>query len=145
MGDISAIKVVERNIEIVDPGTGDRIGVRIGLRSLDDDTMKKTKDRIQKEANYLARRNKDFEPDQIEANANDVAFSAMSGWEWYDVTPEKDRGEDYKPDPATFKGEIPAFNRNTVHKVLSELFWMRNQIMAELNDDKAFFTTFKPI
>lgn len=126
--DLAAIKPVEGILEIVHPGNGELLGIKVPLRSLDDDAMKKAKLKIQNDEKVLQRKGKGgFTAEQVEANTNLLAFTAMTGWSWM--------GD------ANFHGEKPAFNVATVYKVFEELPWFRDQIVEKIGDTKSFFTT----
>ena len=134
--DIATIKPQERIIEMVFPGTEVPVGIRVTLKSLDDEALKATKRAIRDRATYLEQRGKGFKAIDLEENANTLIFKAMSGWEWY--APED--GEQ-----ATFKGEIPDFNKRNVDAVLDEVSWFGAQLAKELDDTAAFFRRSKPI
>jgi len=125
MTDISAIKPVERTVEIKHPGGGALLGIRVKLMSIDDERMQRARRKIEDRRLHLAKRNKTFTADEIDENKNFVYFTAMTGWEWYD--------------DATFHDEIPEFNQRNVYAVFTELPWFRDQIENELGETEAFF------
>lgn len=129
--DISEIKVSTRTIEIKHPKTGDNLGIRVTLKSLDDDTMTKTKRTITDRRLYLEQRGKSFKAEEIEENKNNLLVAAMTDWEWYKPTDDQDA--------PTFHGETPAFNNRTIRAVFGELAWFRDQVSEELGESKAFF------
>lgn len=125
--DLSAIKPVEGILEIVHPGSNEKLGIKVSLLSLDDDALKKVKLKIQNEEKTLGRRGKSFTAEQVDANTSLIAFTAMTGWSW-----END---------ASFHGDKPAFTIANVNKVFDELPWFRDQITEKVGDTKSFFTT----
>jgi len=132
MTDISAIKSAERMVEIVHPATKEPLEIRVTLMSLDDERMKKIKRSITDRRLHLEARGKHFKADEIEDNRNALAFSAMTGWEWY--------GKD-----VSFKGKKPDFNRASVYAVFDELNWFRDQIETEISETKDFFAVSETI
>lgn len=133
MADIASVKPIERTIEIKHPGTGENVGIRVQLMSADDPRMKGVNRRIQDQRLQLESKGKAFKSDDLENNLNTICFKAMIGWTWYDTG----NGDG----PTTFNGEVPEFNRANVFAVLKELSWFENQIVTEISDEKAFFTT----
>lgn len=132
MTDISAIKTVERVVEITHPATKEPLGIRVSLMSIDDPRMKKLKRQITDRRLQLEARGKHFKADDIDENRNALAFSAMTGWEWY--------GKD-----VSFKGNKPAFDRVSVYAVFDELTWFRDHIETEISETKDFFAVSETI
>lgn len=123
--ELSEIAPSERTIEIVNPGTGEEVGVSVTIMSMDDERMKTARRLIQNRALQLQNKGKTFKADEVEDNKLNLLYSAITSWVW--------RGD------ATFNGEKPELNRKNVYAVLTKLYWMREQIEAELADEKAFF------
>lgn len=123
--DINEIKPTDRTIDIVHPATGDKLGITVTILSIKDPELKEIKRKMTDERLRLEQRGKTFKAREIESNTNILLFKAMRDWSW--------EGE------ATFKGEKPEFNRKNVLEVLEELEWLRDQIDAEVSDEKAFF------
>jgi hypothetical protein len=144
MADLSQIKSGDRIIEINNPATGEPIGVRVNVMSIDDDRMQKVKRRITDERLRLEQRGKVFKAEEIEENRNNILFTAMIGWEWYNPTGKSgDKG--YDPDAqATFGDDIPAFDRRSVITVFNALPWFADQVNEAVGDTKAFFSNSKP-
>ena len=125
--DISNIKSSERIIEILHPKTGEELGISVTVMSYDDDRMKKIRRKILDRRLHLEARGKHFKSEELNENANDLCFNAMTGWEW--------RGD------AVFHGKKPEFTRASVTAVFEELSWFRDQIDNAIGDEKAFFAT----
>lgn len=127
--DLTEILPSERVVEILHPGTEEPIGVRVTLMSITDERLKKLKRKFQDERLRLEARGKNFKSDELEENRDELAFKAMTSWDWY--------GD------ATFNGKKPEFNQANVLAVLQKLVWFRDQIEAEIGDEKSFFSPSK--
>lgn len=123
--DIANLKPSERTIEITDPTTGENLGIRINMVSIDDDRLKAIKRKITDERLRLSQRNKSFTAEQVENNANRILWTAVTGWEWY--------GKD-----VNFLGEVPEFSQRNFYAVLETLPWFRDQLNEEIEDRAAF-------
>lgn len=138
--DFNELKPAERQIEILSPGKQVAIGVRVSILHIADDRLKKLKRSFQDERYRLESKGKQFKAETFEDNANELAFAAMTGWEWYNPTGAKgDKGYD-ETKAANWKGEIPAFTKKNVFDMFDALPWFRDQIGKEIGDDEAFFT-----
>lgn len=138
--DLSALKPVERSIEITNPGTGEPLGVRVTIMSIDDDRLKRQKRAIRDEANRLAAKGKSMRAEQEEENSRSLLFAATTGWEWYNPTgKEGDEGFDESAAP-NFNGEVPEYNQKNFMNVIKTLPWFATQLVAEIDEERAFFT-----
>lgn len=125
--DLANIKPAEEIIrEIVHPGSGKEIGIRVSVRSIDDEKMKPIRREIQNRRIKLEQRGKSFNADQLEENNNRLLFKAMTGWDWY--------GKDID-----FHGDKPAFNEDNVMRLFDEATWFRDQIQEMVGETKDFF------
>jgi len=124
--DLSEIKPVERMIDIIHPSTGEEVGLKVTVVSIDDERLKRVKRKIQDESIRLQNKNKSFKAEDIEDNRLKLVFAAMTSWQWV--------GE------ATFHGEKPEFNLKNVKELFKELPWVQEQIENEVSDQAAFFT-----
>lgn len=131
MTDLTTITPIEQTLEIVHPATGQLLGVRVALISLDDERTKRTKRTIADQRLKLEARGKNFKAVDIEDNQRTLLFACMTGWEWYEP-------EDGVPAP-TFEGEVPNFNRKSVMAVFEKLPWFADQIDEALGETKSFF------
>lgn len=123
--DISSIKPAERIIEILHPGTGEKLGITVSVISLNDERLNQVRRRIQNKRIDLEKRGKTFKADDIEENEFELFVATMTGWSW--------EGDN------TFNGEKPAFNERNVKAVLKELPWFKDQVREAIGDEKAFF------
>ena len=130
--DLSTIKPSERTIEIEHPATGQPLGVRVTVVSLDDDRLKRTKRNITDESLKLQAKGKSFKVEELERNSKALLFGATTGWEWYSPTGDK-------KDAPTFEGSVPEYNQKNFYAVIDALPWFGEQIREALEDSKGFF------
>lgn len=128
--DLSSIKPTERTVEIKHPGTGNPLGIRVNVVSIEDERLKPLRRMFADEALKREQKGKSAKSADIEANANQLLFRATTGWEWY----EPEGGE-----MPTFHDEVPEFNQKNFMAIVKELPWFGTQISEELDDTKAFF------
>lgn len=137
--DLSVIKPTERNIEVKHPGTGEPIGVRISLISMDDDRMKKLRRSLTDQAQKAAQKGKALLADDLEANSNLILWTAATRWHWYNPT-GKEGDEGYEADAMPdFHGEVPEFTQKNFMAMITELVWIKRQLTEELDELKDFF------
>lgn len=138
--DIGNIKPTERTVEIKHPGTGQPLGVRVTVMSINDDRLSRQKRAFRDEANRLASKGKYMKADQEEENSNMLLFAATTGWTWYNPTGEEgDAGYDADAMPQ-FNGGQPEYNQRNFFEVVRNLPWFGAQLIAEIDDEKGFFT-----
>ena len=143
--ELTNLKPTDRTIEITSPVSGAPIGVRVRVMSIEDDRLKRIKRQITDEKLKLDARNKAFKADELERNANMLAFNATLGWEWYNPTGEPG-DESYDPDRMpSFKGEQPEYNQKNFIEIVTELPWFGEQIQQEIGETKSFFDNSKTI
>lgn len=89
--DLSTIRPNEDILEITHPKTDAILGVRVGLRSIDDEALQRVKRQIRDARNRLHARNKNFTAKEEEENEKLLIFTAMTFWEWYipEIEPER--------------------------------------------------------
>ena len=146
MTDISNIKMTDRMVEIVHPGTGEKLGIRVNIISIDDERMMKVKRGITDRRLYLEARGKTFKADEIEENKNNLLLAAIIGWEWYAQEAVKDDNGKViieARECPQFNGEIPEFNRRNVTAVITDLPWFANQINDAIGETDSFFRNSK--
>lgn len=147
MADLLSIKMTDRTIEITHPGTGENIGLRCTLCSINDDRMTKIKRRITDRRLHLESRGGRFKADEIEENKNDLLVNALISWEWYEQEEVKDEKgiviTEYRERP-TFDGEVPSLNPRNVLAVITALPWIGSQLNDTLGETESFFENSKP-
>lgn len=139
--ELSKLKPSERKIEILNPGTKEPIGLRVDIVHVDDERLKKLKRSIQDSRVRLESKGKFFKAEDIENNTDELVFTAMTAWEWYNPTGvQGDKGFDAEKQPK-WNGEVnPAFSRKTVMEMFTALPWFRDQLLKEMGDEEAFFS-----
>jgi len=137
--DLADLKPVERTIEILHPGTELPIGLRVTLRSIEDDEMKSIKRQITDNSLKLQAKNKAIKAEELERNQHMLMYRATIDWEWYNPTgKEGDKG--YDPDAMPdFNGEQPGYNQKNFLAIANELYWFGEQVQEAIGDTKAFF------
>lgn len=137
--ELTALKPIDRIVEITNPATGAPIGLRVRVMSLEDDRLKRIKRQITDESLKLQAKGKAFKADEIERNAHMLMFGGTLGWEWYNPTgKEGDEGYDAEAMPE-FYGEQPDYNQKNFIAVITELPWIGEQIQEVIGDTKGFF------
>lgn len=134
MGNLSGIKPNERIIEMLHPNDGKKLGVTVTLMSMDDERYIRTKRYYQDQSLKRQQSGRPFKAEEVEANTDNVVFSAMTGWKW-------EKNED--GEEATFgpgEGIKPEFTKKNVLEVFKELPWFRRQLDEELGDTINFYT-----
>lgn len=133
--DIANIASGDRTFEIVNPGNGENLGVRITVCSVDDSRMVKIKRKISDDRLVLERRNKSFTASDIDENNIKMLLVAVLGWEWYSPTGNE-------ADQAKYNGEVPDFTPANLRAILSDkrIPWFRAQINEEISDTESFFS-----
>lgn len=123
--DICEIKPVQREIDIVHPASGEPLGIKVTVLSLNDPKMSYLKRRIVNQRLELERRGKTFKADDIEENNVALLIAAMVDWKW--------EGD------IDFQGEKPEFNEKNIKEVFKSLPWFKNQISEAVGDEESFF------
>lgn len=164
--DIAELKPVEDIFEIRHPRTNELVGIRVGLRSIEDEALQKVKRRIRNEQIKLGSKNKSFDSEQEDENERLLVFTAMTFWEWYApviepekivpaktelrINPDTKKEETIEIEPAktiaavigekpTFHGEVPTFSQAMVYKVFKELPWFLDALSDKCAEKKSFF------
>lgn len=123
--ELSKIKPSERFIEILHPGTGEKIGIKVSLVSLKDERISNVRRKIQNKNLERETRRETITTEELENNSFHLVFNCMTSWDWYgDIT---------------FENTKPEFTEANVKKVFKELNWFQEQIEKALDDSKAFF------
>jgi hypothetical protein len=146
MTDISTIKTTDRVIDILHPGTGDKLGIRVCVVSIDDDRLTKAKRAITDRRLHLEARAKNFKAEELEENKNNLLLAAIIGWEWYaqdEVKDDNGKVITEARERPSFNGEVPEFNRRNVLAVISDLPWFATQINEAIGETDTFFSNSK--
>lgn len=131
--DISKIKPQTQTVEITHPATKQPIGIRVVLRSLQDEELKAMRRSQEDKAFARESKNKAIKADQFHEDLNQTIFRSIVSWEFYKAKGEKTS--------ASWKGnEKPDLNRKTVHEMLEELEWFKEQLSEVLSETEGFFT-----
>lgn len=130
--DINSIHIVERIIEIKYPDDETKLlGVRVGLKSINDPSMKHVKRSITNRRLSLEAKGKHFKADEIEDNRDNIVFDAMTSWEWYNCK--------------FIDGSLnPPFNKKNALDTFEKHYWFRNQLDEALAEEERFFEVSKP-
>ena len=80
--DISDIKYVEKEVEILHPATKEPLGIFISLMSPDDDRMLRLKKNIGDKRAQIESKGKYLKTEELIRNRHLVLFTAMTGWRW---------------------------------------------------------------
>ena len=124
--DIGKLGVKGRVYEVAHPKTGDAIGIRVMLLSLEDDKVKRLRRQIMDRASKLQLKGKFITAVEQEANHIDLLFAAVEGWDWYgDVD---------------FNGAKPAFNRGTFGQICEALPWFKEQLDEQISETANFIS-----
>lgn len=141
--DLSTIKPETQTVEIKHPGTGMPLGVRVSMMSMQDERLQRFRRKLRDDAIRLEKRGKKMSAEQEEENGRDLAFTACTGWEWYNPTGEEgDEGFDEDAMPS-FNGGVPDFNKKNFNEVTTTLPWFLNQLGELFEDDERFFNNSK--
>lgn len=127
--DISDIKYIEKEIEIIHPATKEPLGIFISLMSPDDDRMLRLKKQIGDKRAQIESKGKYLKTEELIRNRHMVLFTAITGWRW--------EGD------AKFKGEKPELNQKNAFEMFEELPWLVNQIDEQFSELESFFTEVK--
>ncbi len=132
--DYSKVAPQDRSIKIIGPD-GELTGISVVVMSVNDDRLKAARRKIQDRRIYLEARGKSFKSEELDENQSTVAFTAIVSWDW---------GNDKHGKPNTFGEKPPVLDRKTAFAVFEKLGWIRDQIMAEISDEKSFFKDSAP-
>lgn len=122
--EINSLKPREQVVEIKHPKTKEELGIKISLVSLMDPKAKSLKRQFAIAKMERDRRGKDMTYDELEDNSMQLLLKVIVGWDWGDNT---------------FNGEKPEFNEKNVKAVLTELEWLKLQLLEKLEDESSFF------
>lgn len=124
MSNIAELESGNRWYDVTHPKTGEPIGLKIELRPMDSEEMKKVTRDLQ--ADGLRNRGRPVTPEKVERNRVVLLTAAIA-----DMKFEGD---------ANWNGKTE-FNSALVREILTDKkrTWLRDQIEREVNDESAFF------
>jgi|LNFM01.1.fsa_nt_gb hypothetical protein len=141
--ELTNLKPTDRTIEITSPLSGQPLGLRVRIMSLEDDRLKRIKRQFTDESLKLQAKGKAIKADEVERNAHMLMFAGTLGWEWYNPTgSEGDEGYDAAQAP-TFHDEVPEFNQKNFIGLITEVTWIGEQISEAIGDTKSFFDSLR--
>lgn len=137
--DLKNLVPTERVVEIVSPGTKEKLGIRVTVMHIDDERLKNIKRKVQDENLRRQQRGKIIHAELQDENINEIAFATMLGWEWYNPTGVAgDKG--YKADKMpSFDGKQPEFTKANVFAIFEKLPWFRDQVGEAVSETEVFF------
>lgn len=139
MVDLSAIKPMERTVEICSAGTNPQpLGIRLTIISVQDEKMARLRRNFHDAERAANLKNKTLKAVEIENNSDELLCAAITGWEWYNPTGSKgEAGYDADAMPQ-WGGEVLEFNKKNVLMLLRQE-WFSSQVSREVGDTEAFF------
>lgn len=122
--DIASIQPGERAVEITHPASGEPLGIKVSVISINDERMTKITRTLTNRGLELRKKNKTPSAEDVENNQIALLQGAVVDWNWGDNK---------------FHGSVPEFTPENVRKVLTELKWFRAQLDEALGDERGFF------
>lgn len=128
---LGSIAIVTSSLVITHPRTGDPIGLKLELQSMESPAMKAIQRQITDEAQRLRIRGKFIKADEIDNNSNELYITAIVDWEW-------SKGSDGQP--LTLDGD-PKPPCNIVNKktLIERVPGITSQIDDALGQQNRFF------
>jgi len=130
MAELSQVKVVERDIEIVHPSTKAEMGITITLMSPNDKRLDKLRDQVGQKQIAIQAKGKVQKIDEIKENRQRILFAAITKWNWH---------EDADGEQAVWNGEVPDLTPKNFNEICNELSWFRDQIDEAFAETERFF------
>lgn len=125
MTDLSEIKVIERDIEILHPATKEELGVTVTLMSPLDQRLDKLRNQLAQKQLSVESKGKVLKVDEIRENRKRVLFAAITKWNW--------RGD------VNWQGEKPELNPKMFNEIADELPWFIDQLDEAFGETERFF------
>jgi hypothetical protein len=123
--DISTIKVVERTIDIVNPGTKEPLGVTVTIMSPKDERLNKLRDSIAQKQLQLQAKGKVQKVDDLHADRRKIIFAAIVRWDW---------------GTNNWEGEKPELTPAVFRDIDEKASWFVEQINEAFGELESFFT-----
>jgi len=124
--DILSIQPTTRTLDLLHPGTGEPIGLKLYFQSLNSEPVKQVERQLRNKALRAGRNSVTAE--KIAEGEREILAAALTGWEW----PEGISLGDLKN---------PPFNRTNAIKLFTGAQWIVEQLDTELKDESSFFTS----
>ncbi|NUM72733.1 hypothetical protein HUU40_00085 [candidate division KSB1 bacterium] len=122
--DISEIQPGERTVELLHPGTGQKLGISVRIMSADDPRLKREQRALMDRQSERHRKNKILTAEEIESAMVKYLAQTITGWDW---------------GKRKLNGETPEFSVRKAIEILTEFQWIRSQINDAVGDTAAFF------
>ncbi len=123
--DISNLEYSDREIEIVNPGTREELGITLTIMSVNDPRLNTYKNLARNKNLKFQRMNKTQTAEETEEDVLDLLAKTVLGWNWGDNE---------------FKGEKLEFSTANIKKVFRALPWFKDQVDTAVMDESRFFT-----
>lgn len=130
MADFNTVETTDHSIEIVHPGTGEPIGLRVTLRPNTAPEVKAIEKKWMDSGLKNASKRVPLTAETVERRALDMLVALVGGWQWV---------EDAEGKPGSVNGEQPECTPVNVRKLLTDYPWLKKQIDQEAAVDSAFF------
>ena len=124
--DISSIKVIERDIEIVNPGTKEKLGIVVTIMSPKDDRLNKLRDSIAQKQLQIQAKGKVQKIDDLNADRRKIIFAAIVRWDW---------------GVNTWEGQKPELTPAILNDIDEKASWFVEQINEAFGELESFFTS----
>lgn len=121
--DLTAIKAIDREVELRHPATDEGLGMFFSLRSPHSDEVRKAERAWLNKR--LAKRKQNLTAESLEAAAEAKIESAVSGWRF--------------ESEVTIDGEQPEFSPTALRTLIRDHVWIRQFLDEELGDFGSFF------
>lgn len=129
MADLANIASHNATLDILHPGTGEAIGLRLELVPPDSAEIKQEVRRLHDMRRHKAARNQPISAADNERATIALCSRAIVGWTWTN---------DANGDMGSWNGEQPEHNPTTKAEMLSR-DWLRNQIDQFMGLDASFY------
>lgn len=130
--EIGELKPQTRDVELLHPKTGEPIGVRVSVLSIEDEALKSVKRQILNGKLTAEQKGKHLKADDIEGNLDAILLAAVKEWCWYNPTDNDDNHP-------TLDGErSPELNPRNLKKLLA-VESLRAQVNEAISDTQAFY------
>lgn len=125
MTDISEIKVVERTIDILHPGTKENLGIKVTLMSPKDPRLDKLRNQIAQQQIAAQSKGQVEKVADLKARRHRILLAAITKWEW--------EGD------ANWHGVKPDLTPKVFNEIAEEAGWLIDQIDEAFAETERFF------